>query len=69
MNENKIKDLARGLRKTKTGGLGYVDGPSTSNSKGNAVFVKGPIQNENTSIIPTITHLNSAASAPKWNVF
>lgn len=59
------------LGKQKLGkhGLGYVDGVSTSNSKGNTIFIKGTIQNENTSISPTITRVNLAASAPKENVF
>lgn len=35
-------------------GIGYGDVASSSNSKGNIVFVKGPIQNENTTVIPTL---------------
>lgn len=55
---SKTLDEILSKQKLDKRGIGYVDGAFTSNSKANAVFVKGPIQNENTPIVPTITLVN-----------
>ena len=47
---------------------GYVGGPSSSISKGKSVFVKGSTMNEDTPIVPTVSHVKSIASASKRNV-
>ena len=49
-------------------GIGYVDVASTSNSKDNTIFIKGPIHVENTAIVPTFTHVNPVPSALKGKV-